>query len=96
MKNRVKRFGEFLNENHEERMGIDNEMIGLAELVDCYIEQNYPEDLVLVAVKSSDTVEELRAGGISIVVDPSEEIIDEIMNDSGITSQIYDSGKPQF
>lgn len=94
--NKVKRFGEFLNENHEERMGMDNDMISLAELVDCYIEQNYPGDVVLVAVKSSDTVEELSAGGISIVVDPSEEIIDEIMNDARITSQIYDNGRPQF
>jgi hypothetical protein len=91
MKNKIKKFSQFINEqnqftdiknfNNDQSDSIgdrEEEEIRLQDLFDCYVENTYRDDKVLIYSRIEATSEDLDINGITLIINPNNKDINNM------------------
>jgi hypothetical protein len=102
MKNRVKRFGQFIKESDEFDFGPGQEgsrnikkveKYGLSDLFECLATSKYSSERVLIWCSIEDPARDLTWGGIEAIVDPIAEEIEEFMDPDKFEACLFEMGE---
>lgn len=93
MKNQVKNFGQFINENDRLDFTDNRESVGIVDLLGCYVRENYANDQVLITFAVDSSASDLVDGGIRFTVNPTERELGEAEYDGTVYAELYENGE---
>jgi len=93
MKNQVKKFSQYIKESDEFRMERSETPESVGDLIDYYVKSNHPNGFVLVCIDLQSPARDLMNGGLKIMIEPSEEEIEETVDSGYYECDLYENGE---
>lgn len=93
MKNQVKNFGQYIKESDGFGMRRSETPESVADLIDYWVRSNYPSGFVLVCIDLSNPARDLMDGGLKIMIEPTEEEIEEMVDLGHYACELYENGE---